>query len=186
MNRKIIALIILLTPAFGWAQFSESGIPVTGSYFGETLLHAGIYLGSEYSIKDNLVACFGTGTYLHCKHHLGFFLSGDLNWRKTFKAGYAIAFGIGIGYLHTWPQGGKIYGVDDNGDVESKTNWGKPSVMPSLKLGLLGWDLRQKDIFPCRIFADIILFGQYPYNDYMMPHAALNIGATYYLKTEGK
>jgi hypothetical protein len=31
-----------------------------------------------------------------------------------------------------------------------------------------------------RINADIIVFGQYPFNNYMLPHAALKIGATYY------
>ena len=184
MKRKVIALFIILGPSFGCAQFFKNEIPITGSYFGETLLHPGIYLGSEYSIKNNLVACFGMGTYLHCKHHLGLFISGDLNWRKTFRCGYALNFGIGIGYLHTWPHGGKIYEVNDNGDVERKTNWGNPSLMPSLRLGFLNWDFRQKDIFPCRIFADIVIFGQYPYNDYIMPHAALNLGATYYLKTK--
>lgn len=184
MKIRIIAVLIIFNPVFGNAQFFKGEIPVTGSYFGETLLHPGIYLGTEYPIKNNLVTCFGMGTYLHCKHHLGLFLSSDLNWRKTFRFGYTMNFGIGIGYLHTWPHGGKIYVVNDNGDVESKTNWGRPSVMPSLKLGLLGWDFRQNDIFPCRIFADIVIFGQYPYNDYIMPHAALSVGITYYLKTE--
>ena len=186
MKRILIVLLVIFNPVFGSAQFFKGEIPVTASYLGETLLHPGIYLGSEYSIKNNLVACFGMGTYLHCKHHLGAFISSDLNWRKTFRFGYGLDFGIGIGYLHTWPHGGEIYIVNDNGDIETKTNWGKPSVMPSLKLGLLSWDFRQKNIFPCRIFADIIIFGQYPYNDYMMPHAALNMGATYYLKTEEK
>ncbi len=184
MKKKITALIIILIPVFGYAQSFKSEIPITGSYFGETLVHPGIYIGSEYSIKKSLVACFGLGSYLHYKHHVGLFLSGEVDWRKTFKSGYVLSFGIGIGYLHAWPHGGEIYTVDDNGDVESKTNWGRPSLMPSLKLGLLSWDFRQKDIFPCRIFADIVLFGQYPYNDYMMPHAALSLGLTYYLKPD--
>jgi hypothetical protein len=180
--KKIIILSVFFNAFLVNAQFYENEIPITGSYFGETLLHPGIYLGSEWPVRKNLVVGYGLGTYLHCKHHLGLFLSGDFSWRKTFRPGYTICFGLGIGYLHTWPHGGKIYSVDENGNIESVTNWGQPSVMPSLKLGLLGWDFRQKTSFPCRIFADVVIFGQYPYNDYIMPHAALSLGATYYLK----
>jgi hypothetical protein len=111
-------------------------------------------------------------------------VSGDINWRKTFTCGYGLNFGVGIGYLHTWPHGGKIYTVDDNGTVDIKTNWGKPSLMPSLKLGLLSWDFRRRSSLPLRLFSDIIIFGEYLYNDYIMPHAALNLGATYYFQEE--
>ena len=177
-----IILIFLFFSFKGYALNLPDVIPITGSYFGETLVHPGIYAGSEYTIKGGFFTSFGMGYYLHYRHHGGLFISGDVNWRKIFNCGYGLTFGIGIGYLHTWPHGGKIYTVDDQGHVDTKTNWGKPSFMPSLKLGLLSWDFRKKNIVPLRLFSDIVIFGEYPYNDYMMPHAALNIGATYYLK----
>jgi len=56
--------------------------------------------------------------------------------------------------------------------------------MPSLKLGLFGWDLRKGADVPARVNADIVVFGQYPYNSYFMPRAALRVGATYYHELE--
>jgi hypothetical protein len=78
-------------------------------------------------------------------------------------------------------HGGDIYTVDDTGNVSEKPNFGRPHFMPSIKIGLLGWDFRKKTNVPLRLNADIVGFGQYPFNSYMMPHLAIKIGGTYYL-----
>ncbi|MDH5717947.1 MAG: hypothetical protein OEZ22_09945 [Spirochaetia bacterium] len=156
-------------------------LPLTLSYFGETLVHPGVYAGSEISIHENFLASLSIGTYLHYRHHRGAFVNADFSWRKTFSIGYSMEFGAGLGYLHTWSHGGTIYTVTDAGVVEEKPNYGFSSLMPKLNLNLLGWDFRKSHDIPFRAFSGIVLFGQYPYNQFMMPHFALQLGGTYYL-----
>ena len=150
------------------------------SYFGETFFRPGIAIGYENTFFKGFNFTVSIGTYVHQRNHTGLFLNGGLNWRHTFPIGYSMEFGIGLGYLHTWPHGGTIYTVNDTGDVSVKKNYGLPHFMPSVKLGLLGWDFRKKTNIPLRLNSDIIIFGQLPYNSYILPHIALNIGGTYY------
>jgi hypothetical protein len=177
-------LFILLIPVFfslsAYGQEKQKQIPVNISYFGDTLVHPGIEIGYENNFYKWFNFTVSIGTYVHQRHHSGLFLNGGVNWRYTFPIGYSLEFGAGLGYLHTWHHGGKTYTVDDNGKVSIKPALGRPSFMPTIKLGVLGWDLRQKTNIPIRINVDAIAFGQLPYNRYIMPHFALKAGATYY------
>jgi hypothetical protein len=183
--RKIFLLFFFLFLTFVSnvdAQIFKENIPLTIAYFGETIVHPGVYIGSEHSLNNAFIVSLGIGTYLHYRHHRGFFVYGIINWRKTFSFGYGMEYGFGLGYLHTWEHGGKTYVVDDYGNVREKNNWGRPSLMPILRLGVFNWDFRKNTNMPLRLFYDIVIFGQYPYNNYIMPHIALKIGGTYYLK----
>ncbi|MCL2012422.1 MAG: hypothetical protein FWG75_06525 [Cystobacterineae bacterium] len=159
---------------------NKKTLPINISYFGETLVHPGMEIGYENNFFRSFFYTASIGVYFHQRNHTGLFLSGGLNWRHTFSFGYSPEFGIALGYLHTWEAGGPTYIVDKDGKVSQKTKWGRPHVMPSIKLGLLGWDLRKKTNIPLRINADVIVFGRYPFNNLMLPHFALKIGATYY------
>ena len=138
-------------------------------------------IGYENNFFRGFNFTLSIGTYVHQRNHTGLFLSGGLNWRYTFSSGYSPEIGIGLGYLHTWAHGGPVYVFDDGGNVSVKRT-AQPNFMPSVKLGFFGWDLRQKTNIPMRINADIVVFGRYPYNNYMLPHAALKIGATYHFE----
>jgi hypothetical protein len=166
------------------AQDSLMVFPVNISYFGETLVHPGVSFSYEHNLKRNFLITPSLGTYLHVKNHRAVFMDACFSWRKTFRFGYSMEYGIGIGYFHTWEHGGKTYTVNDNDETETKFKWGRPNIMPSVKIGLLGWDFRKKTKLPVRVNADIIAFGQYPFNNFTMPHAALRLGFTYYLKSK--
>jgi len=167
------------------AQENQQQIPINISYFGETLIHPGIEVGYEGRLYKWFNYTVSIGTYIHQRHHTGWFLNADFNWRYTFPVGYSPELGIGLGYLHTWQHGGKTYTVDDNGNVATKTVYGNPSFMPTVKIGFFGWDFRKKTNIPMRINLDAIAFGQLPYNRFIMPHFALKAGATYYFNIPG-
>jgi hypothetical protein len=179
----IIALLFITHNVCGQ---DNKTIPINISYFGETFVHPGIEIGYENTFFKKFNYTASIGTYFHQRNHTDLFLSGGLNWRHTFSFGYSPEFGIGLGYLHTWEAGGSTYTVDENGKVSKKTKWGHLHIMPSVKLGLLGWDLRKKTNIPLRINGDIVVFGQYPFNNYLLPHLAIKIGATYYFTSNNR
>ena len=180
--KKVIVFItlVVLSTNFIYGQ-DKRVVPINISYFGKTLAHPGIAICYENTFYRSFNFTVSMGTYTHQRNPTGLFLDAGLNWRHTFPIGYSMEFGFGLGYLHTWANGGNIYTVDDAGDASIKQNYGRPHFMPSVKLGLLGWDFRNKTDIPLRLNADIIVFGRYPFNNFIMPHVALSIGGTYYL-----
>ena len=176
----IINLLLIANLTFGQEEKEEKMIPINISYFGETFAHPGVQAGYENNFFRKFIFTASMGTRIHQRNHAGFFLSSGVDWRHTFGFGYSMEFGLGLGYLHTWVHGGKIYVVDDGGKVSSKSNYGRSHFMPSIKIGLIGWDFRQKTNLPLRLNADIIAFGRYPFNNYMLPHVAIKLGGTYY------
>ena len=181
----VVAIMVLLTTHTMFSQNTRS-IPINISYFGETFFHPGIEIAYENTFYRSFNFTVSIGTYIHQRNHAGLFLNSGLNWRHTFPIGYSMEFGLGLGYLHTWEHGGSTYTVDKDGNVSAKPKYGRPKFMPSIKLGLLGWDFRKKTEMPLRLNGDIIIFGQYPYNNYILPHLALKLGGTYFLSIEGE
>jgi hypothetical protein len=186
MRKLIILLLVVIFShsLFGQENQSARQIPINFSYFGETLVHPGFEAGYENTFYKWFNYTASIGYYVHQRHHAGLFLSAGINWRYTFSIGYSLEFGVGLGYLHTWQHGGKTYTVDDDGNVDRKIASGFPSFMPTIKICLFGWDLRNKTGIPIRINIDAIVFGQLPYNRYFMPHFALKTGLTYYFNTQ--
>jgi hypothetical protein len=181
-KRYAICVGLFVIANFVHSQDRPAMLPISVSYFGETLIHPGIEIGYENSFYKSFNFTVSIGTYVHQRNHIGLFLNGGLNWRHTFPVGYSMEFGLGLGYLHTWEHGGDTYVVDDGGEVSVKPKYGHPHFMPSIKLGFLGWDFRKKTNIPLRLNADIIIFGQYPFNSFIVPRLTLKAGATYYFE----
>jgi len=181
--KKIFAVTLLFAGNLINAQEINRVIPLNLSYFGETITRPGLVIGYENTFHRLFNFTISIGTYVHQRNHAGLFLSAAVNWRHTFSSGYSPQFGIGLGYLHTWEHGGRTYVVDDNGNVSIRPRTGRSNFMPSIKLGLFGWDLRKRTNIPMRINTDIIAFGQYPFNNFILPRFALRVGATYFLES---
>jgi len=179
--KRMFLVLLLIIGSFIHAQTQNMAIPINISYFGETITHPGIEIGYENTFYNGFNISISIGTYVHQRNHTGLFINGGINWRHTFPVGYSPEIGIGLGFLNTWAHGGSTYIVDDDGNVSINRS-GRSHFMPSIKLGLLGWDLRQRTNIPMRINTDIIIFGQYPFNNYILPHVALKLGATYYFE----
>jgi len=181
MRKIFLFFLILFIGGFIFAKENNAVIPINFSYFGETITHPGFSLGYENTFFRGFNFTVSIGTYVHQRNHTGLFLNSGINWRHTFPIGYSPEIGIGLGYLHTWSHGGSVYVVDDNDNVSTKRA-SRPHFMPSLKLGFFGWDLWEKTNIPMRINTDVIIFGRYPFNNYILPQAALKVGVTYYFE----
>ena len=183
--RKYILFFMLFLTIHSMYGQDKRIMPLNVSYFGESLIHPGIEISYENTFLKTFNFTIGIGTYIHQRNHVGLFVNAGINWRHTFPIGYSMEFGLGLGYLHTWEHGGDTYIADDSGNVSVKSKFGRPNFMPTVKLGLFGWDFRKRTGIPLRINSDIIIFGQYPFNNYMMPHVALKTGVTYYFPLTG-
>jgi hypothetical protein len=100
----------------------------------------------------------------------GLFLSAALGYRLTFFSMFYLEALLGAGYLHTFVDGA-VYRED--GQVAAYH--GSPAVMPRIALGS---GLRLGNLEP---FLRIETFGQYPYNNALLPHAALAAGCSFSL-----
>jgi len=180
--KKLILFILIISGSLIYSQENNSEIPVNFSLFWEPYFHPGFQIGYENNFHKGLNFTVSIGFFIHQKTQAGLFFSGGLNWRFTFSSGYSPETGIGLGYLHTWVHGDPTYIVDNEGNISIKPKAGRSHFMPLVKLGFLGWDLRENTDIPMRINSDIIIYGQYPFNNYVLPHLAFNTGITYYFE----
>lgn len=179
-TRPSLALLLgaaLLLPAPAAAETlslpEAPRMPLTLAYFGETLLHPGVMVGTERRFwQAGWHALLGTanlGAYQHAGNHNGIFLNGELGYRLTFPFGLSAEALAGAGVLYTLLPGD----VYLPGNSEPSRDGGRPTFMPSAALGL-GYALGDS-----RLFARLQAFGQYPYNTYTLPHLATQVGMTW-------
>ena len=159
-------------------------LAVSASYYGELLSHPGMTAGVEiYLYENSWYNNFFAGTlgfYVHPRNHLGVFILPSLGQRFTAFFGLFGELLLGVGYLHTWPQGA-VYERNDAGEIEQVYDSGHPHLMMNLALGF-GWDLRKNGLLPLSIFFRIDAFGEYPFNNIILPHVAAQFGAIYRLE----
>lgn len=163
------------TPARETKPPISSRFALTGAYYGETITHPGVAIGSEFYLWENrvykLIAASKLGVYLHPRSHTAAFLDAELGHRVTARFGlYADVF-TGVGYIHTRPWG-DIYGRAADGGVEKQFNPGHPHVRFNAALGL-GWDLSKNGKAPISVFTRLEVFGEYPFNTTVALHGAL-------------
>jgi hypothetical protein len=150
------------------------------AYLGEFLLHPGVLAGIELPLSTSrwrvrqgaFLAAANAGTYIHFRNHVGVRIDAQAGYRFTFGSGVFVEGFAGLGYLHTF-LGADVYEVSDDGRVSQVTDWGRPAFMPTASLGG-GFNWQRARIAP---FLRVEAFGQYPFNDNMLPHFALLLGA---------
>jgi hypothetical protein len=154
---------------------------VTLGYFGETITHPGLFAGYEHNLRPQkrfqLLLTLTAGGYVHRRNHTGLFSEAGLGQRLTFRSRFFLEQFISIGYLHTFLNGGPVYEVKDNGAVSKSSNTGRSHVMPSVSLGF-GWNVAWSERLPLLFFVRPRVFWQYPFNNYALPHLALQAGLT--------
>lgn len=189
MNRHVLAwaaaLGVLVVPAQAIAaENAPHRYPLTVAYFGELATHPGLMVGTERTLwKSGWQETFlgaNLGGYQHPGNHGGLFLNGELGYRLTFPSGVSTELSAGAGYLHT-RVAGEVYAPAANGQVEAVTDWGRPSFMPSVALGI-GYDCSGWKLGPSRLFGRLQGFGQAPYNTYTLMHLATQVGVTWQFK----
>jgi hypothetical protein len=163
------------------AQQKTGRSAVTVGYFGETITHPGLFAGYERNLMPSnryqLFLSFTLGGYAHRRNHTGLFSEVQLGQRLNFRSGLLLEQSIGIGYLHTLLNGGPVYEVNADGAVSKSRNPGRSHVMPSVSLGF-GWNVARSENLPLLLFVRPRVFWQYPFNNYALPHLALQAGLT--------
>lgn len=165
----------------------KSKINYTAAYFGETVTHPGMLLGIEYYPNGNAnyqtILATNIGGYVHTRNNTSIFLREQWGQRITFKSGVFIEQFIGVGYLHHFASGGKIFEVLPNGAVVKTPNNGRSMVMPSVAVGA-GYNLKRSTGIDLLIYVRPELFWKAPFNGYYLTHFALNAG--FIFKLNGK
>ncbi len=159
-------------------------VAIKMDYFGEVVLHPGLTIGIEYSLKENdwvnLHWDTEIGGYYHKWNHTGLLIKSSIGTRVVFPFAFLIDLNLGVGYLHTFPQG-NVYIKDEKGGVVKDVNWGSPHFMPTTSL-LIGWDGAKNRELPVLIHLGIEAYLESSFNQIFLPHAALKVGVVYKLK----
>lgn len=167
------------------AQLDASVVHYAGiSYFSEGGFYPGFALTYERSLLANknfeMTAAAKAGSYFHYRNHTGVFVmvqSGQRFrlYKKLFYEHY-----LGVGYLHTFLNGGNAYYVDAAGQVHKASNGGNPHFMPSVSFGLSYLVDSIKN--PVRIFGRPVIFWQIPFNQSELVQYGFEAGVLVKLK----
>jgi len=175
-----IAWVLALVIAPGAAHAAEGAandrVSFTTAYLGEFLFHPGVLGGVDVRLTGtrrggSLAGAANLGGYVHVRNHVGVMADAELGYRFTFGSGLLVEGFAGLGYLHTFAAA-PVYTVED-GKAEQVVDLGRPSFMPVVSLGV-GWQLAS--LAP---YVRVESFGQYPFNDHLLPHFALLVGARF-------
>jgi len=157
---------------------ASSRLAFSAAYLGELVFHPGALVGIEYRLAPairreargtELLFAPNLGSYLHVRNHLGFMADAELGVRHGFRSGVFVDGFAGVGYLHTF-LAAPVYEVDALGHAERVTDLGRPAFMPVLSAGG-GYQTRA-----LAGFLRFETFGQYPFNQHLLPHVAVLVG----------
>jgi len=148
------------------------------AYFGELLTHPGLKISLELPFYTNnsneYFAIIKGGGYFHYLNHTSIFVGSEFGYRHYFKNGFDFHSLIGIGYMHKI-LGATIYEVSGSGELLEIPNYGSSHLMPNIEIGF-GYIIARDSDNPINIYSRTEIFGEYPYNTYILPHLATSIG----------
>ena len=183
-SRSLIILVVLLIIVSSPlpAESAFSGTRVWVSYLGELGTHQGVAIGAQFPLvaseRYELSAGPVLGFYVHPRNHIGLYLDAELENRFVFPSGLFLTIGANAGYFHSWLSGDGVYVRDGAGDIARTADWGRPYAKTGGSLGV-GWDFARSQTAPILVFTRLDLFARYPFNDSVLPQAALLAGAAY-------
>jgi hypothetical protein len=187
MIYRTIPLLICLALTFCQAQ-SQTNIKSTDrigiGYFSAGGLYPGFTVNYERALlsidRYELMLNAKAGAYFHYRNNTGFFLMLQSGQRFRVYKNLFFEHYLGIGYLHTFLNGGDAYYVDAAGQVHKASNRGNPHFMPSVSVGF-SYAVRSAD-HPAIIFARPIVFWQIPFNKAALVQYAIEIGVMIRIK----
>jgi hypothetical protein len=159
---------------------APTSLPLTVSYFGETLARPGLRLATELTVarlgEHRLFVEPALGGYFHRAHSLGLFAESLIGYRHAFGPRFRMEALVGVGYLHTFVDG-TMYEARGTSTPSAVTNLGRPSVMPSAAVSFR-WNLGREANTSPSLFVRPRVFWQAPYNQGSLMHAAVEAGFT--------
>ncbi len=149
-------------------------------YFGELVLHPGLSMGIDYTVKEHkwVTVHWNTdlGAYWHKWNNTSVFLKTTMGSRFSIGS-FFTDINLGVGYMHTWAAG-EMYEKDGNGGAKKATNRGHAHFITNTSL-LMGWDGSRKHNLPWMIYIGPEVYLQSSFNHIFLPHMAAKVGFTY-------
>jgi|GEM_PF-1793620 len=157
------------------------------NYFGELVLHPGLTVGIDYTVKKKNWVTIHWDTDLGGFHHhwnnTSLFLKSSIGSRFPIRSIF-IDLNLGIGYMHSFVAV-DVYQKSENGGIERIRNWGHGHFMPNSSF-LIGWDGTRNLNRPWTFHIGAEAYLQSAFNHIFLPHVAAKIGFTYKLKKYSK
>lgn len=167
-------------------QKEYSKIALNVGYFGEFILHPGIYGGIDYTLSSKLWLNIHWNSEIGCYYHKwnnnALFLQSSIGTRFTTSFSFFADVNLGVGYILSSPNG-EVYKVNDQGELTEKGRTYTSHAKPSVSL-TLGWDGKRKKDIPFTAGLGVEGYWQTGFNHIALPHAALKLGITYQLKSK--
>jgi hypothetical protein len=154
------------------------------SYLNEGGLYPGIALNYEKTLLRNarfqMLLGAKAGAYFHYRNHTGIFVMLQAGQRYRLRKKFYFEHFLGVGYLHSFLNGGEAYYVNASGQIQKAHKTGNPHFMPSISGGLsYATTLAGHSIM---ISGRPIFFWQIPFNQASLLQYAVEIGVMVKLK----
>ena len=188
----VCAVIILVAPvgALATDDAAASGemgprLQVRAAMMIHNFTNPGISLGIDRSIAlrggSEIYVPLNLTFYLHPKNSRVFYLNAGIGYRLQSRGRFFAAGSLCLGYLHSFVDGDLYTG--NGGAVGRVRDHGQAGFMPyvDLRLGLDRLDGRFRRLAP---YVQVMAFGQYPYNGYVLPHFGFQLGTSILLTGE--
>jgi hypothetical protein len=159
--------------------------PISRSFV--TPIQPGFVIGSEYRYsadkKAGFLQTFNLGYFKNPDFLKAYYLNSYFTFRYIFRPGIFAETGIGAGYFHK-RYARESFVLNENGQYESKTDWGSPGVQGGVKIsaGYI-FKLRESRL---SAFLTYECFVEYPHAKGSIPfltHSLYHIGIRYQLNS---
>lgn len=189
MNRATAVVFIML--AFRLVAFSQKDTlrreRVGISYFSEGGFYPGFAFNYERELLSNekfqLLLGGKAGAYFHHRNHTGVFLLIQSGQRFRIGKYFHFEHFLGVGYLHSFLNGGDAYYVNASGQIQKAGAVGDPHFMPSVSFGV-SYDHRGPR--PFSVFVRPMIFWQIPFNEASLVLYGVEAGTLFRLKMKRK
>lgn len=179
----MVRVLCITGMVLGWGFSSAQTDSVKNNYVGVAYFsEGGFYPGFAFIAERSLVrnrnfeamAAARLGAYFHYRNQTGIFLMVQSGQRIRLYRELYFEHYLGVGYLHTFLNGGDPYYVDATGTIHEKSNAGTPHFMPSVSFGLGFNTLIQERVF--RFYARPIVFWMIPFNETSLVQFGFELG----------
>jgi hypothetical protein len=182
MHKHVAIIFFLFSSGLAICQTDSVHVQRIGlGYFSEGGLYPGFTLNYEKKLLANndfqLLLGAKAGTYFHYRNQTGVFVMVQSGQRFRLSKHFYFEHFLGVGYLHSFLNGGDAYYVTASGQIQKAHDLGNPHFMPSVSFGL-SYALDQGKQ-PVILFARPMIFWQIPFNQVSLVQYAFEVGALF-------
>ncbi len=137
--------------------------------------------GREKTRYRDLIINADLGFYRYRFNNTGVFFIPSVGKRYSTQRPYYFEILFGAGVVRTFYDG-IVYTVDDNGKVNEKSFFGRFYATANIATAF-GWDFeKKKQPKPFALQLKPVLWFQFPYNSFTLPHLSIEAGFKYHFK----